>query len=96
MIARSQCEGKLSDLRAEGMTNLWDGLQTGLQILKNGADGKRMQHVGECRTVCDTLLISRSFFLSERYIYRYRYVMCVMIYHLYKQLCDTCSYGVGK
>ena len=45
---RTRSEGKLDELQADGMTNLWDGLQTGLQLLKNGQDaggGGRMQHI---------------------------------------------------
>jgi len=45
---RTLSEGKLDELQADGMTNLWDGLQTGLQLLKNGQDaggGGRMQHI---------------------------------------------------
>ncbi len=47
---RTLSEGKLDELQADGMTNLWDGLQTGLQVLKNGQDaggggGGRMQHI---------------------------------------------------
>jgi len=36
---------KLNELVATGMTNLWDGLQTGLTLLKNGAGSGRLQHV---------------------------------------------------
>lgn len=44
---RRLTESKLDDLHADGMTNLWDGLQSGLQLLKNGQDGdhSRMQHI---------------------------------------------------
>lgn len=44
---RRLTESKLEELHADGMTNLWDGLQTGLQLLKNGQDGdhSRMQHI---------------------------------------------------
>ncbi|CAL1147102.1 unnamed protein product [Cladocopium goreaui] len=44
---RRLTESKLDDLHADGMTNLWDGLQSGLQLLKNGQDGdhSRRQHI---------------------------------------------------
>ncbi|CAE7376645.1 yfbK [Symbiodinium natans] len=42
---RKFSEGKLEELIAEGMTNLWDGLQTGLNLLKEGAQANRLQHV---------------------------------------------------
>ena len=33
---QAQAEAALSRLRADGQTNLWDGLQTGLEMLRNG------------------------------------------------------------
>ncbi|CAJ1424824.1 unnamed protein product, partial [Effrenium voratum] len=42
---RRTSEEKLQELTPEGMTNLWDGLQNGLQLLKDGQDQGRMQHV---------------------------------------------------
>ncbi|CAE7850149.1 unnamed protein product [Symbiodinium microadriaticum] len=43
---RKLSENKLEELVAEGMTNLWDGLQTGLTLLKEGAaDSNRLQHI---------------------------------------------------
>jgi len=43
---RKLSENKLEELVADGMTNLWDGFQTGLTLLKEGAaDSNRLQHI---------------------------------------------------
>lgn len=42
---QAAANAKLNELVATGMTNLWDGLQTGLTLLKDGANSGRLQHV---------------------------------------------------
>jgi len=42
---RNETERKLSDLTPAGMTNLWDGLKTGFELLKDGAQPGRLQHI---------------------------------------------------
>lgn len=42
---RSTTEGKLSELNATGMTNLWDGLKTGVDLLREKREPGRMQHI---------------------------------------------------
>jgi len=42
---RTTTEAKLDDLEPAGMTNLWDGLRTGIELLKAGQSPGRLQHV---------------------------------------------------
>ncbi|CAK0900395.1 unnamed protein product [Prorocentrum cordatum] len=43
---RSETERRLDELSPSGMTNLWDGLKTGMDVLSQGAgQGERLQHV---------------------------------------------------
>jgi len=42
---RISCQGKLDELQASGMTNLWDGLQTGLGLLTSTPAAGRLQHI---------------------------------------------------
>mmetsp|Transcript_79277 Transcript_79277/g.169881 ORF Transcript_79277/g.169881 Transcript_79277/m.169881 type:complete len:704 (-) Transcript_79277:28-2139(-) len=41
---RASSESKLDELQPTGMTNLWDGLKTGIEILKTGKVPGRLQH----------------------------------------------------
>merc|ERR1719345_119323 len=42
---RTTTETKLEELIPEGMTNLWDGLKNGMELLKAGQTPGRLQHV---------------------------------------------------
>merc|ERR1719345_370021 len=42
---RRTTETKLEELIPEGMTNLWDGLKQGMELLKAGQTPGRLQHV---------------------------------------------------
>jgi len=42
---RTTSEQKLDDLQPGGMTNLWDGLKTGVELLKAARQADRLQHV---------------------------------------------------
>jgi len=42
---RKTTEEKLEDISPSGMTNLWDGLRTGIELLKAAREPGRLQHV---------------------------------------------------
>jgi len=42
---RTSTEQQLDQLQPSGMTNLWDGLKTGMELLKAGAGPGRLQHI---------------------------------------------------
>mmetsp|Transcript_140540 Transcript_140540/g.356722 ORF Transcript_140540/g.356722 Transcript_140540/m.356722 type:complete len:703 (-) Transcript_140540:261-2369(-) len=43
--SRREAEAKLETLQPSGMTNLWDGLKTGMDLLKAGTEKGRLQHI---------------------------------------------------
>jgi hypothetical protein len=42
---RQETENKLQQLMPEGMTNLWDGLKNGMELLRAGMGAGRLQHI---------------------------------------------------
>jgi len=42
---KATTEARLEDLQPNGMTNLWDGLKNGFELLKKGSEKGRLQHV---------------------------------------------------
>merc|ERR1719456_1569331 len=42
---RATTEAKLEELIPEGMTNLWDGLKNGMELLKAAQAPGRLQHI---------------------------------------------------